>query len=125
MPADNGAFAVDGATLKLARTPDFESKAHYAIRILPLSGITLSGSGASRSARISANAKRTGTAVVTLQVADSKASTGSVTITVSVGSAAADSMNGTSRRWAVRGPWHPSRGRAHARHAGRHAARPR
>ena len=63
--------------------------------LVPNSGLSVGGSGASRTLTVSALAKRSGTATITVGVSDGQSS-GTVPITVKVGTDSRDTLGGTS-----------------------------
>ncbi|HEY7659829.1 MAG TPA: M4 family metallopeptidase [Actinomycetota bacterium] len=72
------------------------SASSSANNLVSTNGISFGGSGSDRTVTITANAKRSGTAVVTVTVTDPEGNTGSVDITVHVGTNKKDSLNGGS-----------------------------
>ena len=75
-------------TLTLGATSDNQN-------LVPNSGLSVGGSGASRTLTVSALAKRSGTATITVRVSDGQSS-GTVPITVKVGTDSRDTLGGTS-----------------------------
>ena len=63
--------------------------------LVPISGLSVGGSGANRTLTVSAAARRSGTATITVMVSDGQSS-GTVPVTVKVGSDSRDTLGGTS-----------------------------
>jgi len=63
--------------------------------LVPNSGLSVGGSGANRTLAVTAAAKRSGTATITVTVSDGQSS-GTVPITVKVGTDSRDTLSGTS-----------------------------
>ncbi len=63
--------------------------------LVPNSGLSVGGSGASRTLTVSAAAKRSGTATITVRASDGQGS-GTIPVTVKVGSDLSDTLGGTS-----------------------------
>lgn len=64
-------------------------------RLVPNSGLSVGGSGATRTLTVSAAAKVSGTATITVRVSDGQSS-GTVPVTVKVGTDSRDTLNGTT-----------------------------